>query len=297
MKIIKLLLLIQLPLSVFSQSSPFAEFAPIGARWDYHGEIWIGGPMFEVTHGYMESLKDTLFLGKDCRQIYAPSYYSKDDKIHIYDSSGVIKFYSYRDTAWCLLYDFNRNVGDTIRYPCFGFDTFTFSISIDSVSTINVNGEQRKYQFGNFVEYTWHLGHRAWGEFVEGIGSMVSFFPGEYGDKLSCYEDSSVGFFNPYGWPYPCDTAFYYLAGNELKNLDQGILIFPNPASERLIISGEWSRIPTISFYDPFGREFNILPSSAGDDLTLNIEGLAPGMYILRISDGERQFMEKVIIE
>ncbi|MEQ8518816.1 MAG: T9SS type A sorting domain-containing protein [Cytophagales bacterium] len=77
--------------------------------------------------------------------------------------------------------------------------------------------------------------------------------------------------------------------------IENDFSVFPNPASSILQISG----IPasSLSIQDYFGREFEIEYNQKGENLLLDTSQLAAGLYVLRVSDGEKWFTEKVLIE
>ncbi len=87
------------------------------------------------------------------------------------------------------------------------------------------------------------------------------------------------------------------LAGRANHLTDAPINIYPNPASQQLIISGNWTQAIFISVQDSYGREFGLESRKAGEKVVVNTSQLPPGLYILHIRDGQSQHTEKVLIE
>ncbi len=75
------------------------------------------------------------------------------------------------------------------------------------------------------------------------------------------------------------------------------IAIYPNPAADRLTISWKSKSDPSLTLHDSFGKKFSFQYWQEGENLVVNTSQLSPGLYVLRISDGETEFVEKVLIE
>jgi Secretion system C-terminal sorting domain/FG-GAP-like repeat len=83
---------------------------------------------------------------------------------------------------------------------------------------------------------------------------------------------------------------------NALPKLD--FLIFPNPSDDRLYISIKGQhRSLRLEMYNILGKLEKINTNDFQDQIFINTNGLANGMYLLKLSDGEREGVQKVIIQ
>lgn len=77
------------------------------------------------------------------------------------------------------------------------------------------------------------------------------------------------------------------------SNSMRDIKVFPNPASDILYIEGEFSPAARFYFVDLVGRRMEL----AINENRLNLQGVNPGVYVLRIEDGLKTLSIRVIIE
>nr|WP_299337650.1 T9SS type A sorting domain-containing protein [Allomuricauda sp.] len=102
---------------------------------------------------------------------------------------------------------------------------------------------------------------------------------------------------------FPLGESFAFKVQNEFNvglrsAIKSGALeVFPNPAKDQLNISGVGILDYELGIMNSFGKEFQIEYRQKGEELVVNTSDLSPGLYIFRISDGEREFVEKVMIE
>jgi hypothetical protein len=75
----------------------------------------------------------------------------------------------------------------------------------------------------------------------------------------------------------------------------QDISIYPNPSTGT--IRWEYSGIREIWVLDTFGKEVIRKSYQPTDDKQLSLEGLANGLYLMTLSDGERSITKKVLIQ
>lgn len=146
-------------------SKVFAQvnFAPVGATWYHSG--------FEGIYKSI-AVKDTLILGKNCRQIkqriyiswpgpiYRPDLESTRD-LYIYSNPDTVFCYNNRINRFSPLFVFNVHRGDTIRLPFFNApsgctyiksDTNKlFSFIIDSIKNVNYDGEILKTVYSKCI--------------------------------------------------------------------------------------------------------------------------------------------------
>jgi hypothetical protein len=140
-----------------------SNFAPVGATWYHSG-----------YEGVFKSIavKDTIVLGKNCRQIKQRIYIPWPGPIYREDLGSTRDLYIFNnpDTVFCFnerlnnftpLFIFNVNAGDTIKLPLFNppsgctivsRDTNKlFSFIVDSIKDVNYDGEILKTVYSKCI--------------------------------------------------------------------------------------------------------------------------------------------------
>lgn len=207
------------------------EFAPVGAEWYYDYGYGVAGVGYE--HFFVE--KDSVYKEKVCRKVSVTRYFYTGEireaySFYLYEEDEKI-FYSYRDTFY-ILFDFNLDIGDTIKYAVpydytFPDSEFYDSITIqlvDSIGQLEVNGSGfRKYWLSEPILIDQGSGG-FFNCFTERIGGCEYFFPYEwnlgpdlFGVSFRCYFDYELDIRNIYG--RPCDTVFSILSINQSQNM------------------------------------------------------------------------------
>ncbi len=97
------------------------------------------------------------------------------------------------------------------------------------------------------------------------------------------------------------DSALELYAGNKNQGIlyhivdpmmaitergDVSFAVFPNPATDRLIVEGELSMVRMLALSDASGRLMLQEPMNNGSRATIDISAMANGTYILRLTDG-----------
>lgn len=264
------------------------DFAPVGATWHY--SYTETSPPFNQNYILIESVKDTIILGKNAKKLSQTHYQSSSNSIFlgyefIYSDSN--KVYLYKYNKFNLLYDFNAVQGDTIFVieplfmNCGGNGDTLIPFLVDSVKLININGFQKKIQFVTNLEMGWNFGEK----FIESIGSNYFLFPTDCVappniDSLRCYNDSLLN----YHLVNDCEEIITSIKENTthlsqypLQTTVYNNLILPD-------IKGE------ITIYDIQGRQvFNdkIRPS-----IPINLKN---GVYIVLLTNKEFQHKYKIV--
>ena len=186
-----------------------------------------------------------------------------------------------------LLYDFTASVGDTL---CFGEPGASFVL--DSISMVQIGDvDRRKFWFG--LEYDGLGNPRAKETWVEGIGSDFGLlWSGYYGvyDGWHC-----LLCFHQYGelvWQNPeyntCTYPYDAVEGNK----DSEIIIFPNPAKEKVTIEG--LEAAEVQVFNAFGQ----LVKTVRDTNEIPVVDLPQGVYLVRIADAEgRIYTNRITIQ
>ena len=191
-----------------------------------------------------------------------------------------------------LLYDFNLIPGDSLLLmmnPNYYF--------LDSTGTVTIEtGEQRKTYMLHCTIYP------CTENWIEGIGSitfgvMNSGFCGAVGDDpnmLCAWENDSL----KYHWPdYP--ECFVLTGINDLSQDSKSIKIYPNPAIDKITITGLIATREEInvSVFTINGEALMIQKVRNAEQLDIDVSRLAKGLYIVKIQENNSQKVEMLAIE
>jgi hypothetical protein len=291
---------------IFSLQEALAQavFSPPGARWHYNFHSWISNSDRNEKITYVQ---DSI-LGNDTVKVLFHNYYynycnfSWGARTLIKQKGDTVFMRSLATNhSWQILYNFAATAGQTWTVTVNTFwnvaQTRTYTITVDSVKNISANNFTLKnlyvkYQYGGsaFIEKT---------QIIERFGCLPFMFnyrnPTVYSDcdmayGLLCYEDNQFGliqFTNK-----PCDYS-YYMGANENSRTDSKLIVYPNPADNFFSIALENEKLNDIMGLiatDALGREFRLAPiSSLNSELKIDISSLAPGLYLLKLSNKDRE--------
>jgi hypothetical protein len=267
------------------------NFAPIGATWHYSYQTI--NPNL-ISFEKIESVSDTTINGILCKKLKANTsnevnyVYSKNDSVFVY-----------KGNSFNLLYDFGANTGETITLGSYykTHNGLPLQMTIDSVKTILVSGQQRKVQFvtcgdGMIIEFG--------GQVIQGIGNTNYMFPTlDFAPQgpLRCYQETnSLLFINPYytygNWnKTDCEQLIVInnLPETETKN---SISIFPNPTNNYLNVTGIELN-SEYRIYDTTGRK--VFQGVFVKSYTVDIQSLENGIYYIEINNIDLKIVRKFI--
>lgn len=189
-----------------------------------------------------------------------------------------------------ILYDYSLEAGDSYEVPVPG-SNHRYMVSIDSVSTIEVGGQDFKVQYTNNIDFGSVI--------VEGIGSTSFLFPqGEICDphyvNIRCFETGST--FVDFDLENDCyDTVF--LASEKTILRKQNFVIYPNPFSEKLSVEYYGFTDAKIRLSDILGRTINEEFLQSGNYFELNAANLRPGTYVVEIRTSNGTSSRRVVKE
>jgi hypothetical protein len=181
-----------------------------------------------------------------------------------------------------LLYDFSKNVGDTIFFtnqmPSYPYSEPYFVIS--SIDSVLVNNQYRK-------KYNFLSSPESW---IEGIGSTryltstISPYPTcSCFDELICYKFNDITYYlNPtYHTCFPFD-------GVGVQNLmeDESVSISPNPSNGKVLIAIKTSNYQKLSIeiYNTLGEKVYSLQNNTLHEKTeIDISSEPNGIYFYQI--------------
>jgi hypothetical protein len=97
------------------------------------------------------------------------------------------------------------------------------------------------------------------------------------------------------GFEYSFTTN--WALSNEDKSLNNEVLVYPNPAKEKLFITGNNLEHARITLINILGQTETIETMENSQGFELKTIGLKAGVYIVKISRGEESITRKIIIE
>ena len=239
--------------------------------------------------------EDTIIDGKSYKKLYSFTEREFDIETATFvcgireNENKQVFVASYHNQQEFLLYDFSLTEGDSILAESNGEYDLYFNVT--DVDTIDYNGVERRkitLQFYNYAWVTW----------IEGIGNIEGLLMDwrSYtmamdpmpNVRLRCYEHNEECLYSDFSFNesiYDCYTPLYTgLENNETQNK---ILLYPNPAKERLYINTSIP-IKQMTICNLLGQEiqkYNNLETTS----SINISGLNEGVYFVKI------YTEKVV--
>jgi hypothetical protein len=208
------------------------------------------------------------------------------------------KVYIFRntDSAEVLLYDFNLNVGDTIK----GYfsEQYYDGIIVSAIDSTLIGAQYRK---------TWIIDpYCGWGtgdkryspQIIEGIGCTYGLL------ELPCIEENTRKHLTCFShrnqtlYPtYDATSACTLLTSiNEKEGIENILSIFPNPSSGKFQLTLSNSKSGTIEVMDVLGNK--ILRSEIKNETTeVDLSDHQSGIYFVRITDPKGNFAVKKIVK
>ncbi|MCX6231877.1 MAG: T9SS type A sorting domain-containing protein [Bacteroidetes bacterium] len=283
MKKINLLLIFIFVLNI----SCFAQnFAPVGATWHYSRGGFTSNTYYPVK---LESVKDTVILGLQCRKITGNYYHFGNNNFdYMYSSSAKVYIFDKQLLQFVKIYDFNLNAGDTLKYKLYFNNTLDTNSAyiIDSVGITTINGKTLKVQYThNMMTFNPYPLLIMGGKIIEGIGSDFFLFPqyinqDPYNNHLRCYSDTSVGYYNT-GIVSKCDSIV-----NNIKEETNyfKLKVYPNPANCYINFDLGLYKDIKLNIYSSMGQ--NVMQQSIVAGYTIiNIRNFKSGIYFYKLTD------------
>jgi hypothetical protein len=189
-----------------------------------------------------------------------------------------------------LLYDFSKQVGDTIKFenPQMGYSRPY--LILNSIDSVLVNNDYRKRY--NLLGETW----------IEGIGSLRDLLSSILGiptcyctNEMVCYKyGDTTCYLNP-----KFHDCYPYLGNNtEDYSMQEKITISPNPFSSQTILqSNKVLKDVTLTIYNSHAQIVKQIKNISGQTIILDRDNLTSGLYFLRLTEKDKTYLsEKILI-
>lgn len=247
--------------------------------------------------------EDTIINGENYKKIYSFTEREFDIETATFvcgireNENKQVFVASYHNQQEFLLYDFSLTEGDSILAESNGEYDLYFNVT--DVDTIDYNGVERRkitLQFYNYAWVTW----------IEGIGNIEGLLMDwrSYtmamdpmpNVRLRCYEHNEECLYSDFSFNesiYDCYTPLY--TGLKEKETQNNILLYPNPAKERLYINTSIP-IKQMTICNLLGQEiqkYNNLETTS----SIDISGLNEGVYFVKIYTEKGVYATKIIVE
>lgn len=264
-------------------------------------------------------VRDTIIGDRLCRiiDVFTGGRYLPESEIITFMKEKRVFFYE--DNVWKLLYDFNRQVGDTLTYfiskkyryyeklsvpSSFEQDIIDgnpYRLVINSVdTTYDFTGKPiRRFHTNNLIKTSGH----SMGVIMENVGSINKFFGSNIINAgpeciefdilgLRCYSDDDNFLKFVSG---KCDE----LTSVNFESYDDKVIIYPNPGGDKMTIKMPYDVVLPLHYQikDVSGRVI-VLGSHNQSQWVQSTEHLMPGWYFISILDAKgRQWVNKWVKE
>ncbi len=283
------------------------EFAPVGSTYYYWAEYQNSneGPFFPYIIT-MNVLSDTIIEGQSCRKLGGAdlSWRCGEDGVtynYIYEEDGQVYHWNRHVSSFELLYDFNKNAGESWQVPSFCGDleeqdcpADTFSVVVDSISYVEINNVSLKVQHVSLESE--NLGGSGF-TIYEGIGCINHFYYWkdeycftihDYFRGLRCFDspiDGSFPFFMDDG---QCDM----IVAVKQEPRTPEVSTYPNPFVDEVVVVAEG--MFSVALYDLLGQQL-LVQKNVYQKTTLDLKVYLPGTYFISIQRGDSRLVHKVI--
>jgi hypothetical protein len=272
-------------LAASTATAQFNALPDSNAAWTETFWIGPGYPYEGFFHTYDTTSPDTIYNG----EVYQKLLTTYSNNFMVWGTGyggalrdnglGQVYYWASGEPAPALLYDFDVQVGDTVEDV---YSIWTQDVRVYSVDQIEVNGTLRK-RIGlecldqpGFIGAYWIQGIGGSGGLfrtsaclsVSGVGALVCMTANDtvqWGGNVGAVGDCSL-----------------LLSQSELAANEESLLIYPNPATDRLSISHGGNARMDVEVIGPDGRQVLALPLF-GKELLLS--ALPAGAYVLKVRE------------
>jgi len=308
----KLILFLFLASSICLYSQKYVPFPTDSANWSVmleYENINLGGPdsFKPVTALLQYSLQgDTIInsityrkLCKNIGTVVAPVYTGigglreQDKKIYFVGEDYSSFQWSNTDV---LLYDFNKQIGDTVME-----DEYRINYVITGIDSIKIGREFRKrYEINNYdIDYNYKTEY-----IIEGIGNVNTglleatiHLPTDMNLELQfiCFsQNGETVYLNPVF--RDCNSTV--MTGvKDIKSDRKTVKIYPSPAKDYIRFEFDYpdKKYTTAEIMDYTGKRLSTIPVAGISLYTLNLSSYTPGVYFILIRSTEGNEVHKII--
>ncbi len=291
------------------------KWFPQNVRWVYGIEI-VGANTFNLPIEIIHD-KDTIIEGKECRKFisrikgsdgqwkdYSLNSFGSFASCYMFNDTMSHIQYVYYKNRFQVLYNFNKQVGDTLFIPSFGEIRADFAtdsgawVIVDSIGVDTIRGlPYRTMCYKELKRNDWFFG----GKIIEGIGNTFGFYPypnnqpyAPFFTGIRCYNGDTIEIkFNH----IPCDSVIS-TSLDEYQKIKNNIGIHPNPFANNLTIdlsrlNQKASKITIINRIGQVVLNNEIINNDNIIDLLT--EYLDSGLYFCIITIKNNSFTYKII--
>ena len=119
------------------------------------------------------------------------------------------------------------------------------------------------------------------------------YIPALEGDYYVCTSDA-------FGCSACSDTVHVYQESVQQLDRNIPVRVFPNPATDKLVVQGTGAAIHAISLYNIIGERVLYLTTetmNGGNELTIDVTGISKGVYSLLVGTDDSYFRVKLVIQ
>jgi hypothetical protein len=288
-------------LCIFNLALNAQQWYPDSAKWRFNKQELLTFP----AHGYIEykvandtSINDTTAKLITVDTLYYNDVVSKQDTIFVYASNS--KVYYWNGCQFKLMYDFSKEVGDTLSVHVEQNECDSVSpIIIDSVSHTNVNGQELQVQHVSYTLYAesmYGYNLEVNNKIIEKIGYEEAFIYSPeciINDEfvysgLRCYKDDSINYTNEWwGNHFPnvaCDSIISDTT-TEINSIEKkDFFVYPNPFHDFITIStgqNDVSEQFAVEIYNTLGKKLDVVSCNYAN--VIDLSDFQSGIYFLKI--------------
>jgi hypothetical protein len=285
-----------------SQTNVYHPFPDSAAMWNVHFLNFCFGPTTEEFHSILIT-GDTIINSQTYHKLNIPAIQVLTNSCSIYTTlgyNGAIREDSANKTVYIMapsstteevLYDFNLQVGDTVRGYFYNTISGNHEV-VQSIDSVLVGGNYRK---------RWNINPNYQVQFIEGVGStygLIETLPGGFVTDLPaisviCFSENNMTL-------YPNNLGNCNLITSmESPENNPGISkIFPNPFSdETTIYADHILSNATLTIYNTQGQVVKQIENITGRTITLNRDNLSSGFYFIHLIESNKVIAtDKIVI-
>ncbi|MDD2199814.1 MAG: T9SS type A sorting domain-containing protein [Bacteroidales bacterium] len=248
-------------------------------------------------YDYKEILRtDLQWTSGTCQCLNPQPYYGflRQDTVNKKVYYRFFNAYNQQDT---LFYDFNLNIGDTLKGYFSGFQILTV-VLIDSILIGNNYRKRINFDTTNYPPGSCNVsiieGIGGTNGLLEGVTLNPSFMP--FGYNLNCFSVNGITLYNSLCPKYAIPCELITITIQIVK--ENNIKIYPNPVSDYLTVSTRECALPLkVEVYSISGAKLDE-KAICIDKTQINLSSYKKGTYIIRIQNKHNNIIktEKIIL-